>query len=489
MAVLSELGHPVAAPVGELRLRLRGVPASAAQRLTAAGAEIVEDPDAEVQAEIVSTRLPLDELDVLHRELATLPHPVIVLAHTGGERTAAELVTAGAHALVGEGNEDALLGLVDDQRSPTTLLASFERRFGDVGTADGRGRDPQTGLLDRRGFERRLGGLGDHDETPRVALLRVTSERWSDALADPVVTLQRRRLATTLAHVAGAVGAELYRTGPSEFGLVATDLSPNATEQLGDRLVGVAGTFRDRGLPLRLVVGHAGPESSTDVEELIDLARRAVDVATADGTRSVLGAEQLALGVSVTTELEASLKLVAVVEAVLPEGVGHGERVGRVAAELARALGWSPSAVARVQLAGHLHDVGRSGLPREAIAGPDGLTGELLEAWKTFPDRGARMLHLPAGPVVAEAVRAQCERWDGDGFPDGRRGTEIPEAARVLAVANAIEELRLADRGATAATLGERLLSRAGGALEPELVDEAIACLPALLRVAERLQD
>lgn len=477
---LDRLGVPVV-PAGTLRLRATGIPPSALERLVAVGAEIVEDgDDGEVHAELLSTRLPPDELSEVIRRLPDTPSRVVVLAHTGAERLAAELVAAGAAGLVGEGNEEALLGLVED-RAPTALLASFERRFSDDGNADARGRDSQTGLPDRRSFERRVGGLGDSDEVPRVAFLKVLSDRWSAPKADPVVTLQRRRLATALAHVGGAVGAELYSVGPSEFGLVGADLSPNAADVLGDRLVEVAATYRDRGLPLRLVLGHAGPESATDPEELIDLARRALDVAAVDGARPVLGAEQLALGVSVTTELEATLKLVGEVEGHLAEGHGHGERVGRIAAELARALGWSPAAVARVQLAGHLHDVGRAGLPREAVAGPVGLTGELLEAWKTFPARGADHLRLTAGPIVAETVRGQCERWDGDGFPDGLRGAEIPQASRVLTTAQVVEELQLADRSASAATLARRLRERAGSQLDPELAERAAEALPQLL--------
>jgi HD-GYP domain-containing protein (c-di-GMP phosphodiesterase class II) len=474
---LAELGHP-AATTGQLRLRLTGVPESARQRLIAVGAEIVEDGD--LHAEVLSTRLRPEEMAEVSHRLGDTPHPVVVLAHTGAERLAADLVGAGAIGLVGEGNEEALLGLVEDERSPGALLASFERRFGDSGASDARGRDPQTGLSDRRGFERRIGTLGDSGEIPRVVFLRIVSERWVTPTPDGVVVLQRRRLASAMSHVIAAAGAELYSTGPGEFGLVGPDLSPNAIEALGGRLVEVARTFRDRGLPLRLVLGHAGPESSTDPEELVDLARRALDVAAVDGTRNVLGGEQLALGVSVTTELEASLKLVAAVEGLMPEGKGHGERVGRIAAEFARTLAWSPAAVARIQLAGHLHEVGRAGLPREAIGGPDGLTGELLEAWRTFPVRGAAALRLTAGPVVAATVHAQRERWDGDGFPEGRRGVEIPEAARVLAVAHTIEELISTDRSATSATIAERLRERAGSELEPDLVEVAVTAMPAL---------
>jgi HD-GYP domain-containing protein (c-di-GMP phosphodiesterase class II) len=478
---LADLGHPAIA-TGVLRLRLTGVPESARQRLIAVGAEIVEaDEDGDLHAEIISTRLSPDEVSEVTRRLPTTPHPVVVLAHTGAERLAAELVGGGAIGLVGEGNEEALLGLVEDERTPGSLLASFERRFGDGGASDGRGRDPVTGLPDRRSFERRIGTLGDAGEIPRVVFLRVVSDRWNVAAPDPVIGLQRRRLASAMTHLIGASGAELYSTGNGEFGMVGADLSPNAVEAIGGRLVEVARTFSDRGLPLRLVLGHAGPESSTDPEELVDLARRALDVASMDGTRNVLGGEQLALGVSVTTELEASLKLVAAVEDLLPEGKGHGERVGRIAAELARTLGWSPAAVARMQLAGHLHDVGRAGLPDEVVAGPEGLSGDVLELWRTFPARSAQALRLTAGPVVAASVKGQCERWDGDGFPEGRRATEIPEGARVLAVAHAVETLTLADRTANSVILGERLRERAGTELEPELVVTAVAAMPALV--------
>jgi HD-GYP domain-containing protein (c-di-GMP phosphodiesterase class II) len=476
-AQLAEVGHPDAS-VDELRLLLTGVPESAQQRLVAIGAVLTDE---DVHAEVISTRLPAAELAEVQRRLAATPHPVVVLAHTGAERLAAELVGDGAIGLVGEGNEEALLGLVEDDRSPGALLASFERRFGDGGASDGRGLDTHTGLPDRRSFERRMGTLGDSGEIPRIVFARIVSERWNAAVPDPVVALQRRRLASAMTHVATIANTELFSTGNGEFGLLGPDLSPNGIEALGARLVEVARTFRDRGLPLRLVLGHAGPESSTDPEELVDLARRALDVAAVDGTRSILGGEQLALGVSVTTELEASLKLVAAVERLLPEGKGHGERVGRIAAELARTLSWSPAAVARMQLAGHLHDVGRAGLPDEVVAGPGELDGQLLELWRTFPSRGARALHLTAGPVVAATVEGQCERWDGEGFPAGRRGAEIPEAARVLAVAHAIEELTLRDRTAHAATLAERLRQRAGVALEPELVETACTAMTALV--------
>lgn len=477
---LESLGFP-ATFQGELRLRCQGVPESARQRLINAGADLIDDPDGAVEAIVVSTRLSAEDLNKISEELGARVGRTVVLAHTGAERLAADLVRAGADAVVGEGNEEALLGLIDTTRTPHALLASFERRFGGGSSANARGLDPGTGLPDRRGFERRIGTLGDADEVPRVAYLKVVSDRWSTGSPDAIVSVQRRRLATALAHVAQAAGAELYSTGNGEYGLIGTTLSPHDTERVGGRLVATTATFRDRGLPLRLVIGHAGAESAHDTEELLDLARRAVEVAAVDGVRQVLGAEDLALGVSVTTELEAVVRLLDQVEPFLPEGRGHGERVGNLAAQLGRHRGCSPAAVARIQLSGHLHDVGRAGLPAAAVGGPAGLSGELLEAWRTFPTRSAELLQLTAGLGVAEAVRSQRERWDGDGFPDGLRGGEIPEGSRIIAVAHAIDEVLCGDRNASPTAIQRYLQERAESELDPEIVATALEHLVTLI--------
>jgi HD-GYP domain-containing protein (c-di-GMP phosphodiesterase class II) len=466
-------------PTEELRLRCVGVPDTAQHRLVEVGLEPLADGGEADGVLVISTRIAPEDLDDIERRIAEHPEPVIVLAHTGGERLAADLVAAGAQTIVGEGNEEAILGLVDPEHQPSALLSSFERRFGSV-DASGRGVDAATGLPDRRTFEQRVGSLGDTGELPRVALCKVFSDRWAALQPDPVVAVQRRRLATALAHVSGTIGGELHGTGPGEFGLVGPNLSSHDMDRLGLRLIEAAATFQDRGMPLRLIVGHAGVESTTDPEELLQLARRALEVAAADGARQVLGAEELAQGVSVTTELEAAVRLLDQVEPRLPEGRGHGERVGRMTAELARLRGWSTAAVARAQLAGHLHDAGRAGLPPEAVGGPADLDGELLRTWRTFPERTASLVSLTAGRQVAATMRSQRERWDGEGFPDALRGAEIPEPARLLAVAHVIDEA-LAVHQLGGSALVQRLRERAGSELDPEVVELAVDHLTAVL--------
>ncbi len=454
------------APGLGLRLRCVELDDIARRRLEAIGAVLVDDGDHEVDAILVSTRTPPGDVVALIDDAEGGP-PVVVLAHTGGEHVAADLVRAGAHSIVGEGNEEALAGLVDPDHASSALLASFERRFALGPGVLAEGSDLHTGLPDNRSFERRLASLIDAGTSVRIARVAVLSDRWTTPSPDIVVSVQRRRLASALAHVCGAAGAELYSTGFGEFAVLAENMGAPLMDRLALRIVGTAATCRDRGLPLRAVVGHAGSDLGGDGDNLVNLARRAVEAAAVGTTRDVIDASEISGDLSVTTELEAIVRLLDEVEPTLPQGRGHGERVGRMAAELARVHGVSPAMLSRIQLAGHLHDVGRSGVPVDAV---------------DFPERGERMLQLTAGSAVAQTVRSQVERWDGTGRPDGLAREEIVESARILAVAHAIDDV-LCVSEATSGQLAVRLRERAGHELDPTLVGVALSHLTLLLSV------
>ncbi len=402
----------------------------------------------------------------------------IVLAHTGAERLAADLVRAGAEAVVGEGNEEALRGILADSRAPTALLTSFEQRFGIERRVMGERTDQTTGLPDRGAFDRRIGSLADVHDLPTIGFAKIVSDRWSAGSPDIAVTIQKRRLAISLAHVARACKCELFATGPDEFAFV-TDIDAVTHELMCDRFVAVAETFHEDGAALRLVVGYARPDPGTTVDETVELARRAVEVAAADSSRSVLSSQDLARGVSVTTELEALVRLLDDIEPGLAEGRGHGERVGRMVAELARHHGIPAASLSRLQLAGHLHDVGRASLPL-GLTEHDRLTSEERAQLEAYPERSATMLQLTGGAFVADVVRAHCERWDGAGFPNQLVADAIPEGARLLAVAHAIDEI-VCQVGAAQALVTARLRARASEDLDPAIVATATAHLAAIL--------
>ncbi len=90
-----------------------------------------------------------------------------------------------------------------------------------------------------------------------------------------------------------------------------------------------------------------------------------------------------------------------------------------------------------------LHDVGKIGIPDELLhkAGP--LSDEEWKVMREHPVIGERILaNVPGLEAVALAVRHEHERWDGDGYPDGLVGAEIPLASRIVLACDAWNALQ-----------------------------------------------
>lgn len=126
----------------------------------------------------------------------------------------------------------------------------------------------------------------------------------------------------------------------------------------------------------------------------------------------------------------------------------HSTEVAEVAQVLARSMGLAPDQVELVHIGGHLHDIGKIGVPDSILnkAGP-------LEAgeWamlKQHPEIGARILEpirTMAGTGIPDMVRHHHEAFDGSGYPHGLAGEEIPLGARIITVADSLSAM-LSDR-------------------------------------------
>lgn len=127
-------------------------------------------------------------------------------------------------------------------------------------------------------------------------------------------------------------------------------------------------------------------------------------------------------------------------------GVIHFERLARYAHGLGRAMGMEGVQLMALEAGALLHDVGKLAIPDYLLTKPDSLTPEEFELLKQHPVIGADIIERASLPFpVAPMVRAHQENWDGTGYPDGRKGTEIPAGARVLRVLDALDALT-ADR-------------------------------------------
>jgi putative nucleotidyltransferase with HDIG domain len=119
----------------------------------------------------------------------------------------------------------------------------------------------------------------------------------------------------------------------------------------------------------------------------------------------------------------------------------HCQTVSQFCAAIAIELGHGPERVAKLRLAGLLHDVGKIGISDAILRKPSALTDEEFELMKAHTRLGYDIVR---GAELAEEARwilYHHERLDGSGYPHGLRGDEVPLESRVILVSDAFEAM------------------------------------------------
>ena len=125
------------------------------------------------------------------------------------------------------------------------------------------------------------------------------------------------------------------------------------------------------------------------------------------------------------------------VDAKSPWTAGHSTRVTHLALEIARIMGVSGEEYDNLHRAGLLHDIGKIGIPATLLDKSGKLEPEELSLIRTHPEIGTRILEpIKAYREFIPAIRGHHERFDGKGYPDGKKGEEISLGARLIAVAD-----------------------------------------------------
>jgi HD-GYP domain-containing protein (c-di-GMP phosphodiesterase class II) len=182
--------------------------------------------------------------------------------------------------------------------------------------------------------------------------------------------------------------------------------------------------------------------------------------------------------------------LTAAIDAKDPHTAGHSERVARIAVRLGEQMRLNPSALSDLYLAGLLHDIGKIGV-RDCVLQKSGdLTEEErlhIQEHTLIGDRlvGAvePLSHLRAG------ARSHHERFDGKGYPDGLAGYNIPQVARILAVADACDAVMAArpDRTTLApAQIDALMTAGAGTQWDPTVIEHFLACHDEVYSICQR---
>jgi diguanylate cyclase (GGDEF)-like protein len=387
---------------------------------------------------------------------------------------------------------------------PLLAIALFQRQIHKTLTAMRLAlTDPLTGLGNTRHFHERLQRELDHAIASGrpVALclfdldnLKTINDTYGHPAGDRVLVT----VAGRLRH-----GGEAFRLGGDEFAILLPghdeDEALFAATSVLERVASVA----LESLPaLSMSCGVAVfPSEGVGRDDLLRLADSALYWAKDHGKNRVrvyrpdalraYQLERLGSHPDLHARLRAAASLADAVDARDAHAGAHSRRVGDLAARIGRRLGADEEQVELLRLGGHLHDVGKLAIPEEILRKSEPISASERLILERHSRIGFRMLESLALGPVAEWVLHHHERYDGQGYPAGLRGLEIPLGARIIFVADAWDSMtceRTYRPAMTRARALAELESRAGTQFDPEVV-HALAVELGLARIPEHAGD
>ena len=170
----------------------------------------------------------------------------------------------------------------------------------------------------------------------------------------------------------------------------------------------------------------------------------------------------------------------------------HIWRMAAYSRALAKAAGWGPERCTLIELAAAMHDTGKIGIPTPILTKPGTLDATEWAVMKTHARIGHEILSRSQAPVfqlAAEIALCHHEKWDGSGYPRGLAGADIPESARIIALADVFDALSMTRPYKQSWPLEHiiKLLEEGSGHhFEPRLVRLLMDILPEILEIGRQ---
>ncbi|HAE43066.1 MAG TPA: hypothetical protein DCG34_09150 [Clostridiales bacterium] len=173
--------------------------------------------------------------------------------------------------------------------------------------------------------------------------------------------------------------------------------------------------------------------------------------------------------------------LINAIEAKDPYTSGHANRVGEYSVAIAQEINLSSKQIEIIKNAALLHDIGKIGIDDRILNKQEGLSDLELEVIKNHPSIGYDIIKdIGFLKDVMNIVKHHHEKWDGSGYPQGLKGSEIPIETTILTISDAYDAMTT-DRPYRKALSSEEavkeLLKYSGTQFNPEIIDKAIETL------------
>ena len=353
-------------------------------------------------------------------------------------------------------------------------------------------RDPLTGLWNRRRFEQdvayQLDRCRRHGEHAAIVLMDIDGfKQVNDLLGhlagDEVLCALGDALSSRL-----RASDHAARLGGDEFavlliGVGGEDVVGVAAE-LATELSAAAVAVQER-VSLPISFGTSALDRTTiGVNEAIEAADRAMYASKQDRAGQPLVPVAPVPDIRASAEMASLRALLAAVNARDSYTAMHSREVVTLARGVARRLGLDEAQTSEVEHIALLHDLGKIAIPDAILRKPGPLTSHEQTLMRQHPVVGAQILaSMPELAHLARAARAEHERWDGGGYPDGLAGEDIPMASRIALVCDAYHAMtsnRPYRRAMSAAAARDEIRREAGAQFCPH----AAAALLDVLEVA-----
>lgn len=167
----------------------------------------------------------------------------------------------------------------------------------------------------------------------------------------------------------------------------------------------------------------------------------------------------------------------------------HIWRMAAYSSALAAAAGWDERSCLQLKMAAPMHDIGKLGIPDAILHKPGKLDAHEWSVMQTHSEVGYQILSKSAAPLLhmaATIARHHHERWDGAGYPSALAGEDIPEMARIVAIADVFDALttrRPYKEPWPLDRVMDTLHTSAGSHFEPRLIAHFTRILPQILEI------